>query len=150
LAGGRVGGTGKQFSFEEWDTVEAPGGVGEFVDQLGLGGVGGVVLVEELLDVALVGFGVLGGQDGGAGSETMAKRVLRRTLLAGFGARTGGVLGVGAVGGGAAFQPGLDGVGCGWRGLSFGCCCHFVHLGHRDSTGGMELRGENGREFVIA
>jgi hypothetical protein len=54
-----------------------------------------------LLDVALVGVGVLGGQDGGAGSETMAQRVEGRTLLAGLGARTGGVLGVGAVGGGA-------------------------------------------------
>ena len=92
---------GKQIGFEEWNAVEAPGGVGDFVDQLGLGGGGGLILVEKLLDVALVGFGVLGGQDSGLGGETVAQRVEGRTLLAGFGTRTGGVLGVGAVGGGA-------------------------------------------------
>ena len=94
---------GKQLGFEEWDSVEAPGGVGDFVDQLSLGGGGGGVLAEKLLDVALVGFGVLSRQGGGLGRETMAQRVERRTLLAGFRARTGGVLGVGAVGGGAPF-----------------------------------------------
>jgi hypothetical protein len=35
------------------------------------------------------------------GGETVAQRVEGRTLLAGFGARAGGVLGVGAVGQGA-------------------------------------------------
>ena len=92
---------GKEIGFQEWNAVETPGGVGEFVDELGLGGGGGLVLVEKLLDVTLVGFGVLGGQDGGSGTETVAQRVLRRTLLARFGAGAGGVLGVGAVGGGA-------------------------------------------------
>ncbi len=96
-----LGALGKQLGFEEWDAVEAPGGVGDFVDELSLGGGGGLILIEKLLDVALVGFGVLGGQDGGAGSETVAQRVERRTLLAGFGARAGGVLGVSAVDGGA-------------------------------------------------
>jgi hypothetical protein len=46
-----------------------------------------------LLDVALVGLWVLGRQDSGAGSETVAQRVERRTLLAGFGARAGGAIG---------------------------------------------------------
>ena len=73
------------------DAVEAPGGVGDFVDELSLGGGGGFVLIEKLLDVALVGFGVLGGQDGSVGGETMAEGVERRTLLARFGARAGGV-----------------------------------------------------------
>src|SRR5271169_4374620 len=72
-----VGGLGEQVGFEEWDAIETPGGVGDFVDQLSFGWGGGGVLIEELLDVALVGFGVLGGQDGGAGSETMAQRVER-------------------------------------------------------------------------
>ena len=94
-----MGSWGEQFGFEERDAVEAPGGVGDFVDELSLGGGGGGVLIEKLLDVALVGFGVLGGQDGGAGSETVAQGVLRRTLLSWFGARAGGVEGVGAVGG---------------------------------------------------
>ena len=91
---------GKEIGFEERDAVGAPGGVGDFVDELSFGGGGGFVLIEKLLDVALVGFGVLGGQDGGTGSETVAQCVERRTLLAGFGARTGGMLGVGAVDGG--------------------------------------------------
>ena len=73
----------------------------DFVNQLSLGGGGGLVLVEKLLDVALVGFEGLIGQDGGLGGETMAQGVAGGTLLARFGARTGGVLGVGAVGGGA-------------------------------------------------
>ena len=81
---------GKQFGFEEWDAIEAPGGVGDFVDQLGFGCVGGGVLIEKLLDVALVGFGILRGKDGGLGSETMAQCVERRTLLARCGARAGG------------------------------------------------------------
>jgi hypothetical protein len=138
LGGGVLG---QRFGFEEWDTVDAPGSVGEFVDQLRLGGGGGLVLIEKLLDVALIGLGVLGRQDGGTGSETMAQRVLRRPLLAGFGARAGGVLGVGAVGGGAPFQPALDGVCCCGSWLSLGCCCHFVHLGHRDSMGGDGIEG---------
>jgi hypothetical protein len=85
-----AGGLGEQLGFEEWDAVEAPGGVGDFVDQLGLGGGGGFVLIEKLLDVALVSFGILSGQDGGAGSEAMAEGVLRGPLLARFGARAGG------------------------------------------------------------
>ena len=92
---------GEQLGFEEWDAVEAPGGVGDFVDQLRLGGIGGGVLVEKLLDVALIGFGVLRGQEGGAGGEAVAEGVLRGALFAGFGARAGGVRRVGAVGGGA-------------------------------------------------
>jgi hypothetical protein len=92
---------GEQLGFNEWDAVEAPGGVCDFVDQLRFGGIGGLVLVEKLLDVPLVGFGVLSGQDGGAGRETVAECVLRRALFARFGARAGGVRGVGAVGGGA-------------------------------------------------
>jgi hypothetical protein len=68
---------GKELGFEEWDAVEAPRGIGDFVDELSLGGVGGLILIEKLLDVALVGFGVLGRQDSGLGSETVAQRVER-------------------------------------------------------------------------
>jgi hypothetical protein len=96
-----VGVLGEELGFEGWNAVEAPGGVGHFVDQLSFGGGGGGVFVEKLLYVALVSFGVLGGQDSCLGSETMAQRVEGRTLLARFGARAGGVLGVGAVGGSA-------------------------------------------------
>ena len=34
-----VGVLGEQLGFEEWNAVDAPGGVGEFVDQLSLDGV---------------------------------------------------------------------------------------------------------------
>ncbi len=47
----------------------------DFVDELSLGSGGGMVLIKKLLDVALVGFGVLGGEDRGLGSETVAQRV---------------------------------------------------------------------------
>ena len=62
-------------------------------------GGGGLVFVEELAAVGLVGGGVFGGEDGGGGGEAVAEGVQRRTLFAGFGARAGGVLGVGAVDG---------------------------------------------------
>ena len=85
-----VGGLGEQVGFEEWNAVETPGGVGHFVDQLSFGGVGGFVLIEKLLEVTLVGFWVLRGEDGGAGRQPVVESVLRRALFAGFGARTGG------------------------------------------------------------
>ena len=97
----RVGGLGEQLGFEDRDAIEAPGGVSDFMDQLSLGGVGRFVVIEKLLDVALVGYGVLSGRDGGAGGEAVVESVLRRALFAGFGAGAGGVLGVGAVNGGA-------------------------------------------------
>jgi hypothetical protein len=87
----RVGVLGQQLGFEEWDAVETPGGVGEFVNQLSLDGVGGFIVSEKLLEVALVGCGVLGGQDGRAGGEAMTESVLRRALFARFGTRAGGV-----------------------------------------------------------
>jgi hypothetical protein len=91
-------------------------------------------LIKKLLDVALVGFGVLGRQDGGAGGEAVAESVLRRTLFARFGARAGGVRGVGAVGGGALFQPALDGIRS-----SLGCCCHWYTSVTGITRPGMQL-----------
>ena len=93
---------GEQLGLKEGDAVESPGGVGDFVDQLSFGRSGGGVLIEKLLDVALVGVGVLAGQDGSAGGEAMAEGIERGALLARFGARAGGVGGVGAVDGGAS------------------------------------------------
>ena len=136
------------------------------MDQLSLGGGGGGVLIEKLLDMVLVGRGVLSGQDGGAGSEAMAQRVERRTLLAGCGARTGGVQGVGAVDGGALVRPrlcGLASVGRDplWLGLrSLGCCCHLYTLARDNTAGDAADRGadivccrgsrRSGGKFVIA
>jgi len=87
--------------FEERDAVEAPGSVGEFLGELGLGGRSGLVFVEEAAAMVLVGGWVFGGQNRGSGGQAVAQGVERGALLAGFGARAGGVLGVGAVGAGA-------------------------------------------------
>ena len=51
--GGRGGGAGEHVGFEQRDAVEAPGGVGEFLDELRFGGSGGLVFVEELAAVVL-------------------------------------------------------------------------------------------------
>jgi hypothetical protein len=99
LLGGWVGGAVEEGGFEEWDAVEAPGGVGEFLGELGFGGGGGLVFVEELAAVELVGGGILGGEDGRMAGEAVSEGVLGRTLFAGGGARSGGKEGVGAVGG---------------------------------------------------
>lgn len=88
---------GEQVGFEEWDAVETPGGVGEFVGELGFGGGGGLEFVEEPEAVKLVGGGVLGGQDGGAAGEAVGEGVKGGMLFAGGGAGAGGKEGVGAV-----------------------------------------------------
>ena len=82
------------------------------MDQMSFGGGGGAVLIEKLLDVAPVGFGVLGGQDGGLGGQAVAQCVVGGTLFAGCGARAGGVEGVGAVGGGAAARCASEAAAC--------------------------------------
>ena len=91
----------EQAGFEERDAVEAPGGVGELLDELGFGGVGGLVFVSELAAVLFVGGRVFGGEDGGAGRESVSESVERRTLLAGFGSRAGGMLRILAIDGSA-------------------------------------------------
>ena len=70
-----VGILDEQVGFEELDAFETPGGIGHFVDQLSLGGGGGFVLVEKLLDVKVVSCGVLCWQDCGAGGEAMGQCV---------------------------------------------------------------------------
>ena len=72
-----VGVLGKQLGFEQRDAVEAPGGVGEFLSEVRFGGGGGFVFVEELAAVALVGGGVLGGEDRGSGGQAVAEGVER-------------------------------------------------------------------------
>jgi len=72
-----AGDLGEQACFEARDAVEAPSSVGEFVDELRFCGSGGLVLIAELLEVAFVGGGVFGGEDSGAGRESMAERVER-------------------------------------------------------------------------
>jgi hypothetical protein len=86
------GGAGEDVGFEERDAVEAPGGVGDFGDELRFGGRGGLVLVEKAAAMGVVGGRVLRREDGGGGGEAVAQGVERRTLFAGGGSRAGGVL----------------------------------------------------------
>jgi hypothetical protein len=90
LIGGRVYSAVEKGGFERGDAVDAPGGVGEFLGQLGLGGSGGLVFVEEAAAVELVGGGVLSGEDGRAAGESVGEGILRRTLFASGGAGSGG------------------------------------------------------------
>jgi hypothetical protein len=72
---GRIGGAREQLGFEEGDAVEPPGGVGEFLGELGLGGSGRLVFVEELLDVTLIRGWIFGGENGAAGGQAVAEGV---------------------------------------------------------------------------
>src|SRR5450432_3418411 len=96
-----AGDFGEQRGFEARDAVESPGCVDEILHELSFGCVGGLVFVDELAAVALVGGQVLGGEDGCACGESMTDCVKRRTLFAGGGAGAGGVLGICAINGGA-------------------------------------------------
>ena len=82
---------GEQLGFEERDAIETPGGIGEFLDELGFGGSGGSIFIEEAAPVGIERCRVFGGEDGRGGRQAVAQGVERRTLLAGRGARTGGV-----------------------------------------------------------
>ncbi|MGB6941719.1 MAG: hypothetical protein WBE37_04950 [Bryobacteraceae bacterium] len=57
-----VGVLGEEIGFEHRDAVEAPSGVGQLLSEVGFGGVGGLVFVEELAAVDLICGGVLGGE----------------------------------------------------------------------------------------
>jgi hypothetical protein len=115
LSGGRVGGVIEECGFEVRDAIEAPGGVGEFLSELGLGGGGGLVFVEELAAVMLVGGGILGSENGGAAGEAVRLGVAGGALFAGGGAGSGGVEGIGPILGGAVgVVAGLGGWGRDW------------------------------------
>jgi hypothetical protein len=104
-------GLGEDVSFEQRDAAEAPGGVGEFLDKMSFSCVGWLVFVAELAAVLIEGGAIFGGQDGGAGGQSVTECVTRRTLLAGIGARAGGMFGVGAIDG-RALNVGVIKFGC--------------------------------------
>jgi len=54
LFGGWVGGAVQEGGFQLGDAIEAPGGVGELLGELVLGGGGGLVFIEELEALTLV------------------------------------------------------------------------------------------------
>ena len=104
-------GLSEDVSFEERDAAEAPGGVGEFLDEMSFGCRGGLIFFEELPAVLVEGVAIFRWQKGAAGGQAMAERVARRTLFAGIGARAGGMFGVGAIDG-RALDVGVVKFGC--------------------------------------
>ena len=89
----------QEAGFEERDAAQAPGGFGEFLHQMVLGGRGRLEFLEELAGVQVERGAIFRGQDRGTGGQSVAERIERRTLFPGFGAGSGGVLGVGAIDG---------------------------------------------------
>jgi hypothetical protein len=73
--GGGALGAGEEIGFQKRDAAEAPGGVGEFLDEMSFGGCGGLVFVQELAAVLLVGGGIFRRQDGGLGGQAVADGV---------------------------------------------------------------------------
>ncbi len=124
----RVGGAGEEVGFEERNAIESPGGVGDFLDELGFCGSFRLVLVAELLAMILISGEVFGGEEGGAAGEAMSESVECRTLFAGFGSRAGGMLSIFAIDGGA--ENGHGGTGL-----------HHELLRRLDSTGAGRMGG---------
>ena len=121
LLGGRVGGAVEKGGFEQRNTVEAPRGVGDLLGELSLGGSDGLVFVEKLAAVVLVGVRVLGCDYGGTAGEAVREGVEGRTLFAGGGSGSSGEEGVCPIYGAAVRA--MAGVG-GWLAAAGGYGCH--------------------------
>ena len=92
---------GEEVGFHGAEAVEAPGGVGEGLGEVGFGGALGQVFGVEGLGVFLVGCEVVGGEDDDLAGKAVAEGVYGGTLFAGGGFGAGGFGGVGAVDDGA-------------------------------------------------
>ena len=95
---------GEEIVFDGAEAVEAPSGVGQRLNEVGLGGALGVVLIVEGAGVLEVRDAVFGGQYDDLPGEAMAEGVEGRFLFPGFGFGSGGLGGVLAIGGVAAFR----------------------------------------------
>ena len=87
----------EQVVFERGDSVQAPGGVGESLDELGFGGAFGLVFGGEGAEVGVVGVVILIGHDDDVAGESVAEGVEGGALFAFGSYGAGGVLGVTAV-----------------------------------------------------
>src|SRR5260370_19877915 len=104
----------KHIGFEGSGAIQAPREIGYGLGELNLGGVLGLVLIEESFAMALIGDEVVGRQDDGLASEPVTEGVEGAALFAGRGARAGGFLSVFPIGFGAL----LIGLVAGVRGLA--------------------------------
>ncbi|HTS49572.1 MAG TPA: hypothetical protein VMH05_16580 [Bryobacteraceae bacterium] len=96
-----LAGAFQQIGFEGRDAVEAPGGVGQFLSELRFGWSRRAVFVDELAAVLLVSSLIFGGQNRSAAQQAVAEGVLGRARFTFLGAGAGGMLGIGAIDGGA-------------------------------------------------
>ena len=162
LIGRWASGAVEQGGFKRRDAVEAPRRVGELLGELSFGGSGGLILVEELAAVLLVGDGILCSEDGGAAGGrhsftpllylcsrqrpigicrfggAVGDGVLGRTLFAGGSAGSGGEKRIRTV----RANPGIGGLG-----LVIGVGIGFVIYGNLRcgfSMGGWRFRAQTG------
>ena len=84
--------------FEAANSIETPLGIDDSLGALALGECIGREFGEEFGREALVGGEIFSGHDDHAGGQAVAQRVQAGFVFAGFGARTGGLQGVAAVG----------------------------------------------------
>jgi hypothetical protein len=87
----------EQVVFERGDAVESPGGVGESLDELSLGGAFGLVFGREGAEVGVVGVVILAGHDDDVAGESVTEGVEGGALLALGSYGAGGVLRVTAI-----------------------------------------------------
>jgi hypothetical protein len=115
----------KEIVFERRDAVDAPGGVGEGLHQVGFAGAAGVVFVAEGVAVGAVGVEVFAGEDDDLAGESVAEGVERGALLASGGFGSGGVEGVLAIDFGSLcwchLDIGIAGGGVGEAWMKSGC-----------------------------
>src|SRR5260370_8085049 len=87
-----LSGEGEECGLGGRNAIESPGGVPERLDKLLLERAFGLELVDETLEMVLVGGLVFGGQDDDVSGEAMAQSVQRLALLAACSTRPGGIL----------------------------------------------------------
>lgn len=102
---------GKDGPLERTNAIETPEGIGDGLDKRGFAKAGGLVFVLELLDVVLIGGGIVGGKQDGAAGERCSDCVQRRFGFAFDRGRAGGELGVFLVSGELGFGDGVSGFG---------------------------------------
>ena len=85
--------------FQARDAIQAPACFGDFLDELDLGGIGGLKLIAKLAAVLLVGCRVFGRQNSALGGKPVTKGVAGGSLLALGGTRSGGFLSIQAIDG---------------------------------------------------
>ena len=87
-------GSGQEAGLQAREAAHAPLGVGDLTDEFEFERVGGLDVGFECRELAVEVGGVLAGEDGIAGEESVFERVFRATGFALLGARSGGFLGV--------------------------------------------------------